>query len=294
MKILVIRLGALGDVVLSFATFAAIRQHHPDAHITFLTSPAFKELAQASPYFNDVVTFKRPPFWKLGSWLHLIRFFAKAKYDLVYDIQRNDRTRLYRSFAKPRLRTVWLGNDIADYRRNPQTLDASDIMRFGQVPLDWLKRDLSHFQLPEHFALFVPGSAPQHPAKRWPAQHYAALAKLLVARGITPVLLGTAAEANATSIIAQACPQAIDLTARTSFADIAALAQKATVAVGNDTGPMHLISLCGCPVVSLFSSASDPAKSAPRGKTVKVLRADQLADVAVLDVDAAAREIGRV
>ena len=280
-------------MVLSFATFAAIRKHHPDAHITFLTSPAFKSLAEASPYFNDVVTFKRPPFWKVGSWLHLLRFFKRAKYDLVYDIQRNDRTRLYRSMSSDTLRNVWLTGDVDDYRRNPHALDTSDIRVFTQPSLDWLRRDLSAFNLPARFVLFVPGSAPQHPAKRWPAGHYAQLAVQLTARGITPVLLGTAAEADATAIIARACPQAIDLTARTSFADIAALAQQAAAAVGNDTGPMHLISLCGCPVVSLFSHASDPAKSAPRGDSVSVLRAPDLADVSVDDVNAALAGIMR-
>lgn len=294
MKILVIKLGAFGDVVLSFAAFNAIRQHHPDAHITFLTIPAFKTLAETSPYFDQVITFDRPPFWKVGSWLQLFRFFSRAKYDLVYDMQRNDRTRLYKSFGSARLRQSWLGNNTEGYRLNPQAIDVSDIMRFYQPPLDWLKHDLSQFNLPQRYALLVPGCAPQHPAKRWPAEHYAALAQRLAARGVTPVLLGTAAEANATSIIAQACPQAIDLTARTSFADIASLAQQAVAAVGNDTGPMHLISICGCPVVSLFSRASNPEKSAPRGNIVKVLRADHLADVAVSDVDAALQTIERV
>ena len=71
------------------------------------------------------------------------------------------------------------------------------------------------------------------------------------------------------------------------------MAQRAHAAVGNDTGPMHLISLCGCPVVSLFSHASDPANSAPRGPVVKVLRAADLADVAVTDVDAALQSLQR-
>ena len=54
--------------------------------------------------------------------------------------------------------------------------------------------------------------------------------------------------------------------------DIAALARKAAAAVGNDTGPMHLIAVVGCPVIALFSGLSDPAQSAPRGKSVVALR----------------------
>lgn len=284
MKILVIRLGALGDVILSFATFRAIREHHPDAHITFLTSPAFKSITAGSPYFDDIITFERQPFWKIGSWLRLIKFFSKTKYDFVYDIQRNDRTRLYRGFSAKDLQKVWLSGDKADYLRNPLALDASDIMVFAQPPLDWMKKDLSHFNLPNSYVLLVPGSAPQHPAKRWPAEHYAELAKKLSARGLTPVLIGTAAEADTAALIAAACPEAINLTARTAFTDIATLAFGAQAAIGNDTGPMHLISLCSCPVVSLFSHASDPAKSAPRGKAVAVLRAHPIENINVDDV----------
>ncbi len=62
---------------------------------------------------------------------------------------------------------------------------------------------------------------------------------------------------------------------------IAALAHTAKAAIGNDTGPMHLIALCGCPSVSLFSSASDPQQSAPRGEHVRVLQKDDLHDLSV-------------
>jgi ADP-heptose:LPS heptosyltransferase len=73
------------------------------------------------------------------------------------------------------------------------------------------------------------------------------------------------------------------LTGRTDFARIAVLGAKAALAVGNDTGPLHLAAAAGAPTVVLFSGASDPALSAPRGK-VAVLRADRLADLAVATV----------
>ena len=82
------------------------------------------------------------------------------------------------------------------------------------------------------------------------------------------------------------CPSAIDLSSRTEFGDIASLGAGATLAVGNDTGPLHLISAVGCRTVVLFSKASDPNMSRPRGQDVTVLREDDLADLplaAVLD-----------
>ena len=78
---------------------------------------------------------------------------------------------------------------------------------------------------------------------------------------------------------------ALDLTGRTSLGEVAALARRATLAVGNDTGPMHLIAAAGCRSIVLFSRASDPALCAPRGRQVEVLRYPDLADLAVEDVE---------
>ncbi len=61
-KILVIRLGALGDFVLSFGPFAAIRAQHPEAHITLLTTAPFARLGRLSPWFDAVVIDPRAPW----------------------------------------------------------------------------------------------------------------------------------------------------------------------------------------------------------------------------------------
>jgi ADP-heptose:LPS heptosyltransferase len=78
-------------------------------------------------------------------------------------------------------------------------------------------------------------------------------------------------------------PRARDLTGRTDFARIAVLGARAALAVGNDTGPLHLAAAAGAPTVVLFSGASDPTLSAPRGK-VAVLQAVKLSDLAVAKV----------
>jgi ADP-heptose:LPS heptosyltransferase len=137
--------------------------------------------------------------------------------------------------------------------------------------------------------LLIPGSAPHRPAKRWPAARYGALASQLVDRGITPVILGTPDEQALADTIRAVCPKARDLIGRTSLFTIAGLARSATFAIGNDTGPMHLIALVGCRVVSLFSSESNPDRSAPRGPNVIVLRRGDLRALAVDEVDAALR-----
>jgi ADP-heptose:LPS heptosyltransferase len=97
-------------------------------------------------------------------------------------------------------------------------------------------------------------------------------------------VLGTAAEAPLAAAIQASCPDTLDLTGRTTIPDIAAIASRAALAVGNDTGPMHLAAAVGCPCLVLFSADSDPALTAPRGPGGTwpgVLRVADLADLTV-------------
>jgi len=113
----------------------------------------------------------------------------------------------------------------------------------------------------------------------------------MASRRITPVILGTADEKPLAEAIRAACSKARDLTGQTSLFTIAGLARRAVFAVGSDTGPMHLIAMLGCPVVSLFSNESNPVRSAPRGE-VTVLRKPDLADLPLEDVVQALVEMG--
>ena len=301
-RILVIRLSALGDFVLSFGPFAAIRDHHPDADITLLTTAPFAALAKASPWFDHVLIDSRPAWWNL---LGLARLGRQLHgYDFVYDLQTSGRSsRYFRLAARP----PWSG--ISAGCSHPQRGDAREHMHTIERQRDQLrlagveefpKPDLSFLtetstpELPERFALLVPGAAPQRPAKRWPVQNFAELAVALAGRGLTPVVIGAAAEAGLAETIRAACPQTIDLVGKTSLAQIFAVAARATLAVGNDTGPMHIAAAVGCPSVVLFSADSDPTMTAPRypdGGWPTVLRRPDLAQLDVAIVIAAATKL---
>ena len=110
-------------------------------------------------------------------------------------------------------------------------------------------------------------------------------------RGSPPVLIGTAAEAPVLASISREVPGAINLGGRTSLGQIAAVARRATCAVGNDTGPIHIAATVGCPTVALFGAASDPKRSAPCGQAVTTLRRVPLASLAVDDVIDATQRI---
>jgi ADP-heptose:LPS heptosyltransferase len=178
-------------------------------------------------------------------------------------------------------------------RNAMHTLDrqADQLRRAGisEVPppdLSWVKADLGRFHLPDRLVVLVPGGAPHRPAKRWPVERYAELAALVVSRGAVPVVVGGGAERALGSRIQAACSAAIDLTGKTDLADIAALGRQALWAVGNDTGPMHMLVAAGAAATVLYSAASDPALTAPRGPRVRILQRPSLGDLGVEEVAA--------
>jgi ADP-heptose:LPS heptosyltransferase len=99
-----------------------------------------------------------------------------------------------------------------------------------------------------------------------------------------PVLIGGKAEAKELESIASRVPMAINLCGNTSIPQLAVLARGAFMAIGNDTGPMHVIAASRCPSVVLFSNASSPARSAPPGEHVHSVQRAKLADLSVDEV----------
>lgn len=299
--ILVVKLGALGDFVQATGSFAAIRRHHAGAPITLLTIPAYAELARAGGWFDAVWTEGRPAAADPGAWLRLRRRLRGAGFARVYDLQTSDRSSFYFRLFWPGPYPEWSGmaRGCSHPHANPQrdlmhTIErqAEQLRMAGiaQVPppdLSWAKADVARFGLETRFALLVPGGSPHRPAKRWPAPRYGELARLLGRRGVRPVLLGLGDEANMLDGIAAGCPSARSLAGETSVFDLVELARLAVGAVGNDTGPMHLIATAGGACVVLFSKDSDPALCAPRGPRVEILRRPDLGGVSAAEVMAA-------
>ena len=297
-NILVIKLGALGDIVLALGPFAAIRQHHPDAKITLLTTPAFEKFLKPSGYFDEIWTDTRPALWQVVDWLNLRSQLRQGEFTRVYDMQTSDRSGWYFKLFRSQRRPEWSGiaRDCSHPHANPdrdfmhsierqdEQLAMAGIPAVPSADLSWVTAETTRFGLAEKFVLLVPGGAPHRLAKRWPADRYAGLARGLAGQNLQPVILGSSAEAALAQEILLACPVAKDLCGQTNLEDIAVLARDAAGAVGNDTGPVHILAASGCPTVVLFSAASDPALTAPRGKAVVVLRRDDLAELLVESV----------
>jgi ADP-heptose:LPS heptosyltransferase len=301
-RILIVKLSALGNVILSLGPFAAIRQHHPDAEMTLLTTAPYAAWLAEAPWFDCVLIDERPAWWNLAAVWRLRRMLRDGRFDRVYDLQTSNRSSWYfRLFSRGR-RPEWCGiapgcshphrdldrDCMHDIDRQFAQLGYAGVTERPAADLSWNTANIGRFNLPPRMALLVPGSSAHRPGKRWPVTSYAAVARYLLAAGLTPVVLGTAGERDLAAAIKTAIPAAIDLTGRTRLPDLAPLARAAGVAIGNDTGPMHLIAAAGCRSIVLFSHDSDPQRCAPRGRSVTVLRRP---DLAALPVEAVLGEL---
>ncbi|MBB4267407.1 glycosyltransferase family 9 protein [Roseospira visakhapatnamensis] len=311
-SVLVIKLSALGDVVLALGPLAAIRRHHPAARLVVLTTPAYRTLIEASGLADAVwIDPRAGALSRPLAWWRLIRRIARTRFDRVYDLQTSGRTTAYfRALRAMGAAPPWSGiapgcafRHDTPQRTRLHTLERqAEQLRLAGLPgsavpdlsFTWSgprAAEIDRLDLPDRIALLVPGGSAHRPEKRWPAACFGALAQALMAEGLTPVLLGTDAEAPAIAAIQARCPAAISLVGRTGLLDIPALGHRAALAVGNDTGPLHMIALAGCPTVALFSGASIPDKHRPRGPAVVWLRRAPLADLPVETVLEAATRV---
>ena len=294
-RILVVRLSALGDFVQMLGPAAAIRRRHRDDCITLLTTAPFARFAQRLGLFDTVMIDRRPGPFDVMGWLTLRRRLRQGRFDRVYDLQTSQRSAAYAQLFRPGPMPEWSGaagrcsHPHANLARDRQhTIDkqAEQLLMAGVHPtslpiLPALDCGLPLDLVGRQFVLMVPGSSARHPAKRWPARRYGMLAEALRRAGYAAVVIGSSGERALGAAIREVCSEAIDLVGRTDIETVAALARRAVLTVGNDTGVVHLAAAAACPIVVLFSRASDPAWCAPRGRMVRVLSAPNLDELQV-------------
>ncbi len=292
-RILVIKLGALGDFIHAFHAFAAIRAQHPGSHVALLTTAPFQRLAQAAPWFDEVLVDPRASWWNLPAILRTVR--AARGFDFIYDLQTSRRSgRYFNLIGRPQWSGIAPGcshphrNPLRDsmhtVERQREQLRAAGVTRWPTPERDWLIGLGDRHGIAGPYALLMPGGAGVGSVKRWPAERYGEAARRLQARGITPVIVGGQPEVAFAAAIVAACAVAVDLTGRTSIGDVAALGAGAALVLGNDTGPVHLAASVGAPTVVLFSAAGVPGQAAPRGphgEWATVLQAPDLNDLSV-------------
>lgn len=304
-RILVIKLGALGDFAQAFGVMELIRKAHADAEITLLTTPPYQELLRASGLVDRIDTDGRPK-GVLG-YLRLITRLRRARFQRVYDLHTSARTSNYRLFFWPKF-PEWSG--ISPGATHRQTRPDREAMHnldrlydqlhvagiapaypIGEAPapdLGWAVEAAKQgratvaerFGLRPPFALLAPGASATGEAKKWPIERYAELARRLAEAGYHVGVVGGRVEAPLADRIRQAVPDAADLTGRTAMVDLAGLGAEAALFVGNDTGPTHMAAYAGAPGLMLMAHVSRPGHCEPRAR-MDVVMVPDLQDLAV-------------
>ncbi len=287
--ILVIKLGALGDVVLALPPIARIQAAHPGRCITVLTAPEYAPLFAALPGI-DVVAFPRKGFMAM---VRLLRWLFAQRVEVVYDLQGSLRSRIMTLLTQAPTRIG--GSAAFAYTHAPPANDATRphacdrlnrlLATVGIEPTDpdwrmpvlpdvqsrvdgWLQgRGLAEQSL----VLLHAGSSPRWPSKRWPAAYFNELSQALAGHGLHVIWIGGADEAELNRALASAT--GTDAGEEFSYPELAALARRAVFAVTNDSGPMHILAAVGLPVYAFFGP-TDWRCSHAQGQAERVLTSD--------------------
>lgn len=299
-RILIIKLGGFGDIVMSEGAMRCIRAQYPQAHITLITHAPYRHVMEKCPHFDAVEPDDRPPRWQLRKWFDLKNRLRQGRYDLVFDLQGKDRTCLYMKWTKASHRvgrrqrhaTIvydppkdWSITSQEDQAR--QVATAGVDISAGFAP-DWcwaaepVDNILAQHGVKDGFVFLIPGcSTSGSRDKRWP--YYAELTKALAARGITcvtapgPDELDLCAGLPATMVM--------DGNKVLDLGQIAGLHRHAAYVVGNDTGPLHFLAACKTRGLAIFGGHV-PAYNTGITEIYDVIEKPNIADISPAEVEA--------
>ena len=285
-RILLIRLTALGDVVLGTPLLHALRVAFPEATIDWLVHEAFAPLLEPEPELSRVIP------WKPGERSLAARLRATG-YDWVIDLQNKPRTAWLRSRLRAghvvalRKRTVVqaLASIVGLEKpaQGPSAVEANLSIgeRLGVAPAGLQPQlrlsEAGRAEVAELLArrraqrLWGIAPATRWATKRWPPQRFAELAAQAALDGADIVLLGGPADRAVLEEVGRGLGRAlIGDTAGCSVAGLAAAVAACSVVVSNDSGPAHLAAALGRPLAVLFGPTA-PGRWAPTGPGVRVL-----------------------
>jgi lipopolysaccharide heptosyltransferase II len=284
-RILIIKLGALGDVVLASAHMRAIVEAYPEAAVTLLTSPACAGVVQGLPGL-EVVAFRRRGFIEMGRVLVWLR---RCRFDVVFDLQGSLRSRLMTRLSGARRRIGRRPDHAYTHAPPPGSVADHAFTRLncllaaagidppgaqawlpvreadGAKALAWLQR---HGLAQCRRVLLHAGTSEHWVSKRWEEAHFAALAAALQQRGLAVIWIGAGDDRDLNRRLA--AEAGVNATGEFSLLELAALGDLAEFAVVNDSGPMHVLAAARLPVYALFGP-TDWRRSHALGQAERVL-----------------------
>ena len=282
MNFLIVRLGALGDIVHTVPAAAALRRAYPDARIDWVVDARHAGFADLVTCVDRVIRLEKAT---VNAWVDLVRRLRPYRYDVALDFQGLMKSavlarasgasrvvgfsiwHLREKGARPFYSEVDGGPHAAHViRKNLSLLSTVGVSsteiefplaRSASAALDAVRRDAGSAP----FALLNPGAA--WPNKRWPAARFGEVAAFVrEVRGLRPyVLWGPAEEALARDVV-DASANTARLAPATTMADLLELSRAAALMVSGDTGPLHIAAAAGTPIVAIFGP-TDAERNGP-------------------------------
>lgn len=268
-RILVIRLGAIGDIVLATAALEALSGAFPKAGIEFLLKSRFAGLLEADPRISRLWRFEDAGRHRgTRGMLSFMREIQAGRFDLAVDLQDNLRSRLICQCLRTDRILRWdkrawqrrmmvagkrgMEKDAPVYARYLDALAPLKIDTEGKWPRLYPGGWEAPPELRSPYITMAPGA--HWPAKRWPTEHYARLAGMVTGKtGLGIVVVGSDDDRQAGEDIKKARPERIfNLCGRLGLDRLAGCLSRTRALVTNDTGPMHIAEAAGVPVLAFF------------------------------------------
>jgi heptosyltransferase-1 len=295
-SILLIRLGAMGDIIMSSALIPALRNTFPEARITWLTSAAQADLLTQNPRLNQVYLWqgrRQWPTWKIArEFLAMRKTLRQESFDWVLDLQGLLKSGVFAGISGGQFRiglgsregSQWFMSQVIERRSDFDERIGSEYLKLaltlgletGEFAMDIpvsaqadaeAQELLRQSGVPENFAVFCPFTT--RPQKHWLDERWGELAEQLRQHSSLPaVLLGAPADVPRSQGI---CGDRIrfNLTGKTNLQHCAAILRRARLAIGVDTGLTHLGIAQRTPTLALFGSTRPYLDSAsPGGKVL--------------------------
>lgn len=335
-NILVVKLSAIGDVIHALPVSYAIKEQYPESHLTWVVEQAAYAILADNPCIDELILFEKAKFRSIGGFLREIGPFRRRlrtrRYDASLDLQGLFKSAAiaWNAGAKLRIGTANMREGAhlvsrpvrgahAEGHIVERYLDVARALgcRVGEVrfPVSVSDRDrmaadtlLAHEGVQEGrpFVAFAVGA--NWPNKRWPVEHFAALADRLYHAHYVPVLVGGGRlDATLAEDILRASEiPPVNLVGRTNLKQLAHVFTRAALVLGGDTGPVHLAAGLRVPTVMLMGP-TDANRNGPYGQLQNAIEIDRpcrgcwkracpkgLDCLAAISVDAVAAKIGTV
>ena len=294
-KILIIKLGSLGDIAQISGAIKDISENHKDDEIHIMTTKPYFGLFKKNPNISNVILDKRLPRYNLIYLYSLMKNIKKYKFSKVYDLQNSSRTSFYKKILFPKAtKDTWsstettlpTGTSKDDFDKDSvlsrfdHQLKSSGIntRRTLSPDFSWSLTDISqiknYHQLEKYIVLF-PFCSPHLTSKKWPYyndlidlinENYDNNYKIVIAPG--PNEIKEASNINALCILDNG--KALDIS------QLASLIKDSSFVVANDTGPAHITAHLGSRGVALFGSHTSPFKVSIERENFKAIQAPEL------------------